>query len=149
MPIITEYINYECKGLLRRIGLRAPEKFAKKFHIPIDEIKLIEEENKNGQLSTFIQVPILNVMNYSPGSGEKFTFRCDECNKEVTMQINNFLSDHGKVIREIPKSLTDRTLCGSCKFMETMIERYGVPYAAQNPEIYAKVKKTNLERYNI
>lgn len=65
MPIITKYIDYECSGLIKRHGLIRPEKIAKKFHIPIDEIKLIEKKNENGKLSTFIQIPILNVMKYA------------------------------------------------------------------------------------
>lgn len=141
MPIITKYIDYECSGLIKRRGLIRPEKIAKKFHIPIDEIKLIEKENENGKLSTFIQIPILNVMKYAPNSLRKFNFKCDECGKEININVSSFLGPHKEVIREVPKSLNDKTLCSSCKSIETMLTRYGVPYAAQNPEIYKKVKE--------
>ena len=31
MPIITKYIDYECAGLIKKRGLRIPEKIAKKI----------------------------------------------------------------------------------------------------------------------
>ena len=148
MPIITKYIDYECAGLIKKRGLRSPEKIAKKFHIPLDEIELIEKENDKGQLSTFIRIPILNVMKYFKSAKQKFTYKCDECGKEVTTYIYKYFRKDRPNTRIIPTSLDDKTLCGKCLSEETNLKIYGCKNVFANEEIKQRIKKTNLERYN-
>lgn len=149
MPIITEYIDYECNGLLKKQGLKYPETVAKEFNIPLNEIIVIEKENNNGELSTFIRIPILKIMQTRPTARQKFTYICDKCGKKVTTIIGSFLNEYKGVARKVPESLNDEILCKKCKTIKTNLERFGVKNAVQSSEVKEKMKMTNLERYSV
>ena len=67
---------------------------------------------------------------------------CDYCGKEIEVSMTNYtrsIKSNGKIA------------CSDCRFIknrETMIKKYGVPYAMQNDTFKQKYKQTCLEHFD-
>lgn len=70
-------------------------------------------------------------------SGEKFTFNCIKCGKEVTKKKNESIEELG------------RFLCKQCKTKENNLRKYGVESTNSLKEVKRKKEQTCIKKYGV
>lgn len=84
--------------------------------------------------------------------GTEFAMSCPEIQqRQKNTFIENYGVDNPRKNREIIEKLRQNLLnpVTQEKLKQRNLERYGVEYVSQSPEIKEKVKQTNLERYGV
>jgi len=86
----------------------------------------------------------VKIEHLSDGSNYKIRVKCDICGEEKELKYHFYIKNIKK-----HNYYSCSSKCSQEKVKKTNLERYDVEHPIQNSEIYEKVKKTNVERYGV
>lgn len=88
---------------------------------------------------------LVSVWDLKNHSREKVKLKCDYCGKEFETTWSIYKRTHVNT----NKDCCNNPYCGTEKYKETSMKKYGVNYPRQLKEVQDKAKKTNLEKYGV